>query len=115
MFNSENIEAYVFGNNIQRNFQCTNKDFILLKREMENSKSEDFLLEVFVKTTAGSFNLFDPILDHVVAFKKEDKETIEKILIQGFKKHGLNLFREREITFFHIRPFTVGEVVLSEI
>lgn len=115
MFNSEKIEVYVFGNNIQRNFQCTNKDFILLKREMNNSNSEDFLLEVFVKTTAGSFNLFDPILDHVVTFKKEDKEEIEILLINKFQKHGLKLFREREITFFHIRPFTVGEVILSDI
>ena len=115
MFNSEQIEVCVFGNSIQRNFKCTNKDFILLKREMENSNSEDFLLEVFVKTIAGSFNLFDPILDHVVTFKKEDKEEIEILLVNNFQKHGLNLFKEREMTFFHIRPFTVGEVILSDI
>ena len=113
IFNSENIEVYVFGNNIQRNFQCTNKDFILLKREIDNSNSEDFLLELFVKTTAGSFNLFDPILDHVVTLKRDDKETIEKILIQDFKKHGLILFREREKTFFHIRQLCIGESVLE--
>ena len=113
IFNSENIEVYVFGNNIQRNFQCTNKDFILLKREIDNSISDDFLLELFVKTTAGSFNLFDPILDHVVTLKREDKETIEKILIQDFKKHGLILFREREKTFFHIRQLCIGESVLE--
>ena len=115
IFNSEKIEVYVFGKNVQRSFQCTNKDFILLKREIENSNSEDFLLELFVKTTAGSFNLFDPIIDHVVTFKKEDKENIEILLVNKFKKHGLILFREREKTFFHIRPFTVGEVVLSDI
>lgn len=115
MFNSGQLEVYVFGNNIHRNFQCTNKDFILLKREIDNSNSEDFLLELFVNTTAGSFNLFDPILDHIVIFKKEDKETIEKILIQDFKKHGLSLFKDREKTFFHIRQLYIGEVVLSDI
>lgn len=66
MLNSEQIEVYVFGNNIQRNFKCTNKDFNILKKEINKSDSNDFLLEIFVKTTAGSFNLFDPILDHVV-------------------------------------------------
>ena len=109
------IEIYVYGNLVQRKFEGTHKDFILLKKDMDKTKNIELMLEIYVKTRVANFNLFYPKLNDIIAIKNEEKEKIEYDLIDSFKRHGLKLFRENDATFFHIIYFHAGEKVLLDI